>query len=305
MEAEIFKRPRYKPPTAPRSAYLESVLRCVPIKELTTIRRKKRLQTAIESRREHRTNGDIDDLQQPPKARPITNKTVSPLLPCFTPDMFKTDEEIELERWEPVFQEAFNRMASCRTIAQAVNLYNVASSALIAILNETINAAEIALEDRENAPSCLVEEMERRLAFTASLISSKYKNNTDELLESIDRFFDYTERLNDRGDLLFSNDNAAAFLGLGQVRLKELKDAGFLHPVKTTIGEYYTRSNLDDVARKIFSGEIVLKLRNPPKKNDANAPKPPRKPRLKKPKTVDTKAVKRKRGRPRKTEIKQ
>ena len=305
MEAEIFKRPRRKPPTPPRSAYLESVLRGIPIKELTTIRRKKRLQTAIESRREHRTNGDIDDLQQPPKARPITNKTVSPLLPCFTSDMFKTDEEIELERWEPIFQEAFNRMASCRTIAQAVNLYNAASSALIAILNETINAAKIALEDRENAPSCLVEEMERRLAFTASLISSKYKNNTDELLETIDRFFDYTERLNDRGDLLFSKANAAEFLGMGYQRINELIDAEHLRPIKTAKGEFYTRSNLDDVARKIFSGEIVLKLRNPPKKNDASAPKPPRKPRQKKSKNVDTKAVKRKRGRPRKTEIKQ
>ena len=303
METRIFNRPRRNPPTAPRSCYLESVLRGVPLERIAKERNEQRILELIKSRRDHRNNRDIDDLQAPPKsqAQTITIKSVSRLLPGFSPKMFKTEEEINLERWKPVFKEAFNRMASINTLVKAIRRYNAASNALIDMLNRTIDAAEIALADRENAPPCLIEEMEQRLIHTASAVSEEYQDKTDELNAALDGFFDYTEQLNERGELLFSCVDAAAFLGIDTAQLKELKNAGILHPIKLSTAECCTRSDLEEAARKLYFREIGLERKEPKKKAvDAENPTASRKARRTESENVDLHVIKGRRGRPRK-----
>ncbi len=214
MDALFFKRPKRRPLTPPRSYHVSSVFRGIPIKQARSEWIAERIEELIQRRRKHRNNGDIDDLTQP-----------------LEPPRPEAEREAEIGKWRPIFEEAFCKMISNRTLKNAVDLFNAASIALIAALNETTDAAKSVLQHWREAPTSLVNETKERLILSARTIEGNYIDNIDNLYNSLDGFFNLVERLEESGGLVLSLTDSAQYLGVANPRIRELVQEGLLHPI--------------------------------------------------------------------------
>ena len=214
MDALFFKRPKRRPLTPPRSYHVSSYFRGIPIKQARTKWIAERREELIQRRRKHLDNGDLDDLTQP-----------------LEPPCPEADREAELEKWSPIFKEAFSKMVTESTLKNAVNLFNAASIALIAALNETTDAAKSVLQHWREAPTSLVNETKERLILSAQTAEEVYIDNVDDLYKSLDGFFNLVERLEESGGLVLSFQDASHYLGVAPPRIRELLQEGLLHPI--------------------------------------------------------------------------
>lgn len=242
MDALFFKRPERRPLTPPRSYHVSRYFRGVPIKQARTEWIAERIEELIQRRRKHLDNGDLDDLTQP-----------------LEPPRPEADREAELEKWRPIFKEAFSKMATESTLKNAVNLFNAASIALIAALNETTDAAKSVLQHWREAPTSLVNETKERLILSARTVEEVYIDNVDDLYKSLDGFFNLVERLEESGGLVLSFQDASHYLGVTLPRARELIQEGLLHPIMRWKSFAFTIPDLDNAIRLLAERQATQK----------------------------------------------